>query len=145
MRGILLRQRRQRPSEDLRPWRMDHECANNETQRYESEHRNAFLNDAERAFPHHKPDHDRRGHGPPHELDSGGEFECDANAANLGRQNKQAHEREHEVEKRKVVEAKSFANRVGYRASANSGEASSLFNKEDDAETTEHNRPDQSK
>src|SRR5689334_10505514 len=124
---------------------MDHECTDNKTKRHESEHRDAFFDHAERAFPHHEPDDDRNWDGPPHKFDSGGEFDCDANTANLRCQNQQANEREDDVEKCEIVEAKTLANRVWYRASADCGEASGLFDEKDDAETTEHDGPDQLK
>jgi len=67
---------------------MDQNCANDKTKCHEAEQRNAFFDHAERALPHHEPDDYRGRNGPPDELDSGGELERDANAANLRSQNK---------------------------------------------------------
>src|SRR5689334_9609648 len=124
---------------------MDHVCTNNETKRHEPEHRDAFLNQTERALPHHKPDDERSRNSPPDKFDSRGELECDTDTANLRRQDQQAHKRQDDVEKRKVVEAKAFANRIGYRTPTNSREPAGLFDEKNDAETTEHDRPDQLK
>src|ERR1043165_9214718 len=98
---------------------MDQNCANDKTKRHEAEQRNAFFDHAERALPHHEPDQECGRNGPPLKINSRGELERNADATNFRRQHEQSHECEYEVEKREVVETKTFANRVWNRAAAN--------------------------
>src|SRR5215218_8359918 len=145
MHRIRVRKRRQCSSENVRPRRIYNYCPNDETKRHEPEHGNTFLDHTKRALPYQEPDDEGGRHGPPLKINSGSELECNADAANLRRQDQQTHERQYDVEKCKVVEAKPLANRVGNRAPANCGEAARLFDEKNDAEAAEQDRPDQLK
>src|SRR4051794_14118859 len=102
---------------------MDQVRAHDKAQRYQSEYGNAFFDDSERALPDHEPDDECNGYGPPLKTVTRGEFERDANAANFSSENDQTNECKRKVKKRKVVEAKTFANRVGNCAPADCREA----------------------
>src|SRR5215217_7660931 len=127
----MLWQRGQRAFNNLRPRRVYDDRAHDETQRHQSQHRDAFFDYSKRPFPDDQPNHDSCRNRPPLETDAGGEFERDANTTDLGRQHQQTHEGEYQIEKRKVVETKTLANRVGYSAAADRREASSLFDQKD--------------
>src|SRR5437868_10836617 len=124
---------------------MDHDRANHETQRNQAKDRNTFLDYSKRAFPDHQPNHQCDWQSPPWKSNAGGKLERDTNAADLRRQDKQAHKSQHQVEKCEIVETKAFANCVWNRAPADRCEPACLFDEKDNAEATQHDGPDQLK
>src|ERR1044072_284446 len=132
MRRVVVRKRRYSTLDYLPPGRIDDPRSHDEANGDQPKHRHTLFDHSKRAFPDHEPDNERNRNGPPRKANARGEFESNADTTDLSGEYQQTHYREHQEEKRKIVEAEAFSNRIGNRAAAHGGEPARLFDEKDD-------------
>lgn len=141
--GVVGWQRRHCASRDRRPIGFQHHGRDDETQRHQAQHRHAFLDETERAFPEQQPCQKSHRQSPPLEAYARGKFECDGNAADLGGEHHETEQQGGKQRPHKDVETKSLADAVADRVMAHRGEPAGHFHQKDDADGAEDHGPDQ--